>query len=318
MDLFANDRSIHHQFQDLSLFREAILRLADMRRVARRWGQEVYCSREMAQVEPVRDVPMPKAIQRLSHPEKNAVMSWLTRAGPFWDDFDRHGRDEWLECDSDVVTDSAVAEAAFRSIHGFPSGLISADPSAWTRSPVRVTWRVNDDTVRQAVDIENWWDQTALLAALENAAPHPTSWDELYRVATRRFSRLFFCKDCFDPLKGLPFASGAAGHLGVLLGILDRFAGCFDEGGRRTSEGHRLVEQYFTGDSALFSDSSDSEKRQFRRQLTFRDESLPGGRTICGWHGKMKRHTIRFHFSWPVRANERISVVYVGPKLTKS
>ena len=301
------------------MFREGIVRLVTMRRVAKDWGREIYCSRAMARTEPIRGIPMVKAIQRLPHAEKNAVMSWLDRTGPFWDDIDRHGEDEWLECRGDIVTDSAVAEAAFRGIHGHPSGLISVVPSAWAYSPVEVTWRIDDGAgSSQTVEIENWWDKTGLLGALEDAAPSPTSWAELHEVATRKFRRLRFCKGCFEPLEGVPFASGAADHLGILLGILDRFAGCFDDSRGRTPEGHRLEEQYFTGDSAPFSDSSASEKRRFRRQLTFRDESLPGGRSLCGWHGKMKRHTIRFHFSWPVRANERVSVVYVGPKLTKS
>lgn len=319
MELFANDLSIHHQFQDLSVFREGLLRLMAMREVARAWDREVYCSREMANAEPVRGIPMPKAIQCLSQSEKQAVMSWLTRGGPFWDEADRHGEGEWLECMGKIVTDSAVAEAAFRSLHGVSSGLISAVPSAWDYSPVRVTWRADDPLTKPGlVELENWRDKTALLVALEEAAPRPGSWDELHDAVKRRFKRLRFCDGCFVPLKGLPFASGAAGHLEVLFGILDRFAGCFDKDGVRTTEGHQLVEQYFSGDSALFSDSSDSEKSRFRSQLTFRDAGLPGGVALCGWHGKMSHRTIRFHFSWPVRANQPVYVVYVGPKITKS
>ena len=51
----------------------------------------------------------------------------------------------------------------------------------------------------------------------------------------------------------------------VLLGILDQFARAFDADGRRTAEGQRLYWNYFAGDNALFSDSSDTEKRDFRK-----------------------------------------------------
>lgn len=319
MDLFANDLSIHHQFHDLSVFREGLLRLIAMRRVAKEWGREVYCSRRMAQAEPVRGIPMQKAIQRLSHPQKQAVMSWFTRGGPFWDEEDRHGEDEWLECREDIVTDSAVGEAAFRSLNGTPSDLISAVPSGWDYSPVQVTWRFeNGAAAGRVVELENWRDERTLRRAIKEAVPPPSSWDELRETAMRQCSRLRFAGDCFVPLQGLPFASGAADRLALLFGILDRFAGCFDEGGERTPEGHQLLKQYFAGGSAVFSDSSDSEKRRFRNQLTFRNPGLPDGAALCGWHGKMRRHTIRFHFSWPVRASQPVYVVYVGPKITKS
>ena len=31
----------------------------------------------------------------------------------------------------------------------------------------------------------------------------------------------------------------------------------------------------------------------------------------------VRRMTLRLHFSWPIRADEPVYVVYVGPKLTK-
>ena len=102
-----------------------------------------------------------------------------------------------------------------------------------------------------------------------------------------------------------------------LLSALDGFASEFDASGLRTPEGRRIYREYFSGEEAAFSDSSDSEKRRFRARLTFPHPDEPGESMFCTWHGKVSHMTLRLHFSWPVRADEPVYVVYAGPKLTK-
>ena len=99
--------------------------------------------------------------------------------------------------------------------------------------------------------------------------------------------------------------------------VLHELKNCFDEDGERTPAGHSLYQKHFTGDKAWFSDSSVTEKRNFRTELTFPNPSLPGESLFCTWHGKVKTPQLRIHFSWPIRATEPLYVVYVGPKLTK-
>lgn len=91
----------------------------------------------------------------------------------------------------------------------------------------------------------------------------------------RRCTGLSFAEDCFAPLSGVPFARSAATRFVALLDILDRLARAFDETGIRSAEGHRIVRDFFTGDRALFTDSSVTEKREFRRELTFSDPTNP-------------------------------------------
>ena len=88
----------------------------------------------------------------------------------------------------------------------------------------------------------------------------------------------------------------------ALLDILDRMARAFDATGARTPEGQGLYQAYFTGDNALFSDSSDKEKRRFGEALTFPHPGAPGSSLSCPWHGKVRHMTLRLHFSWPVEA----------------
>ena len=316
--MLANEQSMHGQFHDTESFRDAFARLMAIRAVARRFGQEVHCHSSMllkAEVRP--DVSMRQALQRLSVDEKRSAMRWLTHGGPFWDVCRRHSSDDYLECRSEVVTDSAIGEAAYRTLHGMNCALVSFTPSDWDRSPIEAIWRrggggLNDRTVA----LENWRDAAALENRLRNMSPI-RSWEGLRRISASRFDSLTFADNCFDPLFGTPFVKSAADRIVVLFELLDRLACAFDADGARTSEGQRIYQDHFTGDRGSFSDSSDSEKRDFREALMFRRPDDTGKSLFCTWHGKVRHPALRVHFSWPIRFGEPVYVVYAGPKITK-
>ena len=319
MDLIANDLSVHEQFHDIASFRDALGRLMAMRLAARRFRHGVHCHRTLLTASPMPGVSMQQAIGRLANrDEQRAAMGWLTQAGPFWDDLRQHGADDWLECLGDIVTDTAIGEAAFRTLHGVKCGLVSVTPSDWNYSPVEVALREEgEEWDPQIVTIDNWRDATALEEGLGDAAPPIDSWNDLREASESRFASLIFAGDCFDPLEGVPFVKSSAERFLVLLGILDRFARAFDEAGARTPEGHKIYRDHFTGDRALFSDSSDTEKREFHEELTFVHPNDLGSSLFCTWHGKVSHLTLRLHLSWPVEADEPVYVVYAGPKITR-
>ena len=319
MELLANDLSVHEQFHDMAGFRDALLRLMTMRGAARLYGREVHCHSTFLNAKPMPGIPMQQAIGSLGvENERRAMMIWLTRAGPFWDDVRRHDGDDWLECNDEVVTDTAVGEAAYRTLHGVDCGLISVSPSAWSYAPIEVTWlREAEGLENRNAALENWWTAEALAEALRHRLPPICSWDEFCEASRYRFERLTFLEDCFAPLAGVPFAKSAADRFIVLLDVLNRFARAFDEGGARNAEGHRIYRDHFTGCRALFSDSSDSEKRDFRREMTFPHPEDREGLMFCTWHGKVSHLTLRLHFSWPIEAGKPVYVVYAGPKITR-
>ncbi|NKC12031.1 MAG: hypothetical protein GKR94_07460 [Gammaproteobacteria bacterium] len=318
MDLLANDLSVHEQFRDLAGFRDALSQLMALRGTARRFGREIQCHRTILNTRPIAGMSMQQAIGNLGLESRRAIMTWLTRTGPFWDDVRRHGEDDWLECKGEIVTDTAVGEAAFRILHGVECGLVSLTQSAWCCSPLGVTWVLEAEGIdNRNVDVENWWRAETLEGAMRSRAAPLGSWDELREAAGKRFANLMFADDCFAPLDGIPFAKSAADRFLVLLDVLDRFAGAFGDDGAHDAEGHRIYQDYFTGERALFSDSSDSEKRDFRHELTFIHPEDPASSLFCTWHGKISHLTLRLHFSWPVAADRPVYVVYAGPKITK-
>lgn len=316
MELFVNDLSIHGQFHDLQSFRGALGRLMAMRAAARRHEREVYCHRALLAAEPLPGVSMQQAVGRLSESERRSAMRWLTRGGPFWDDLRRHGPDDWLECRGDVVTDSAAGEAAYRKLHGVECGLVGVAPSDWDFSPVEVAWKVKGLEDRRTA-LENWRDPAALESGLRAAAAPVQSWQDLRNVSARRFTRLTFADDAFQPLDGTPFSTSASERIVVLLDILDHLAQAFDSSGRRTPEGNRIHQNHFRGGNALFSDSSTTERHDFRNELTFPDPDNAGSSLFCPWHGKVRSPTLRLHFSWSFRSGEPVCIVYVGPKITR-
>ena len=320
MDILANELSIHEQFSDIPLFRNAFARLMAMREVARRFGREVYCHRTLLTTNPLPGMTMQTALGHLTRDQQRAARGWLTRHGPFWDDLRGHGPNDWLECQDDIVTDSAVGEAAFRTLHGIECGLVSFVPSNWDYSPIDVIWRREAEGLEnQHTHLDNWRDVATLEEMLCEAAPPIRSWDDLRRASMNRFESLTFAEDCFSRLlAGVPFSKGAAERFLVLLGILDRLARAFNAAGGRTPEGQQIHQDYFTGSTnALFSDSSDSEKHDFRNELTFPHPNEPGEYLFCTWHGKVSTRTLRLHYWWSGRAGEPVYVVYAGPKITK-
>lgn len=321
MELLVNDLSFHGQFTDIASFRDAITRLMTIRQIAMQYGWPLYCHRGIAHAAVTTTMTMPQAVQFMTSNERRALQQWVTQLGPFWDDERSHGPDDWLECNGQIVTDSAIGEAAWCCLNGIDRGVVSLTPSGWEFSPVPVEM-VNDGRPRTWIDVSNFWDPAVTEAALR-AAPVPfRSWRHLEEVSVARFTQLTFATDAFAPLAGYPLVDSAAKRLLALFEILNHFKACFDMNGERTDEGHEIYRNFFTGKKddggrgALFSDSSDKEKNDFETRLTFRHPEDPAKTLFCPWHGKVQTPQLRVHFPWPVRADEPLYIVYVGPKLT--
>jgi hypothetical protein len=265
---------------------------------------------------------MRQAVQKLSRDQRLSLLQWITQQGPFWEEARNHRPGDWLEWNGVVVTDTAVGEAAWCCLHGTERSLVSLSPSNWQFSHVPVDWRPEINGTR-TVNVSNYWDAIALEAVLKNAPVPIASWDGLRAAATARCTQLTFAADAFEPLNGHPFVQGAAQRLLVLLNVLDRCKSCFDANGQRTAEGNKIYQDFFTGQAggggrgSAFSDSSESEKRDFRTELTFKHPLDGASPLFCPWHGKVQTPQLRVHFSSPISADAPLYVVYVGPKLTK-
>lgn len=316
LELLVNDLSISGQFQDIASFRDAIARVMCMREIARQFGRELYCHRNMCHAQVTNTLVMPQAIQHLSQVQKSALMQWITRHGPYWEDDRVHGPDDYMDCNDQIVTDTAIGEAAFRCFNGSDHRLVSLIPSSWEHTPISVRWHLDNNDSRTTA-VTNYIETDFLEADLRAAPPIIEAWEQLALISQERFPHLTFTNDSFDPLRGHPFIPGAAHRIIERLEVLEQLKCCYDESGARTPEGHRFYQEYFTGAKAWFSDSSDGEKNNFQAEMTFKHPENEGETLFCTWHGKVKTPQLRIHFSWPIQADTPLYVVYVGQKITK-
>ena len=313
MNLLLNDLSIHGQFPDIPAFKAAIGRVMAIRSIAHKFSRELYSHRNVTNRRINPALSLFEALQRLPREQKQSLLLWLTKWGPFWEDAAAHGPDNWLQCGEEIVTTTAVGEAAYCATVGIDRLLISLAPSAWTYSPVAVQMEPNSVGV---ITIPNYWEPTDLRRVLQNTPAPAKSWSNLEEDARARFQYLTFSTECFNYLNGHPFDPGAAASILSRLAVLNQLTSLVDSSGRRTAEGHQLYQDHFTGGRAGFSDSSDSEKNRFRHKLTFPHPEQPNSDLFCPWHGKINSPPFRIHFNWPVSLGAPLYVVYVGWKIT--
>lgn len=315
MELLFNDLSLHGQFHNARDFEESIGRVMEMREVAGRFGRELHCHRNMVNAQVTPELRMPQVVGALGADKGRALMGWLTKYGPFIEDIREHEGDDYLLAYGNAdVTDTAVGEAAYRRFYGIDRRLVSLAPSTWNFSPVPVDWH---NGVSKSVDIENYREREALQRGLESAPPPMQTWRDLEEIVRTRYTALTFSDDAFEPIRPHPFVSSAADRIIQILGILYDLKHSFDAQGRLTNEGHELRRKHFVGDKALITDSSDTDKARYRKELTFRNPLNPNEDLFCTWHGKVKSTNvpIRVHYHWPIRADAPVYVVYVGTKI---
>ena len=214
-----------------------------------------------------------------------------------------------------MVTETGLGEADCRLFYKIDCGTVSMSTSLWLSEFLVVDWHENEDV--KSIKVPNYWDAETLTEVLETSNKPLQSWEELEKTAKNRYPELTFSSESFKPLRGHPFVAPAACQLLKRLAILQNFKNCFDENGKRTTQGQNMYQQYFTGDNAWFSDSSYTEKAKFKKDLTFSHPLEIAEPLFCPWHGKVKTLQLRIHFSWPIQAGKLLYIAYVGPKITK-
>jgi hypothetical protein len=319
MKFLLNELSIHDQFANSYAFATSLKHILSIRQIIKDAGSRLYCTNRLL-MRPVHDTHQVNNIlmQPNFHTMRSLVLRWLSTEGPFWDTPPGHDFEEdyfTLAADEDVlVTKSALAEAAFLIAREYDCSTVSFSPSDFCFSPLSVSW--HQETITQVFDIQNFWEAQSVRALLEEIPVAITSWDEMLNVAHQRFQYLSFMDYLPEHLVGIPFRQAAAKRTLELLAVLNDLKQCFDSEGKRTPQGHEIIQNYFQGDSARFSDESERNKHRFEQEMTF---ELPDGRTVfCPFHGKIRTGVIRMHFTWPITANSPLYIVYIGPKLTKS
>ncbi len=317
MEFIVNDRSIHEQFHSQAAFVESFVRILALRAVIERNRRVVRCARELLNARISPEVTVRQALRGMDPKLRIVATTWLANKGPFWDDQPIHGNDDWFEDETGaIVTNTGLGEAAMAVLRDSARALLTFDPSDWLRTPLVVDHVRNDDA-RQSLGLQNHWALPQVERCLRELRPPLGSWQNLVEWAQDECPHITLTRDVIRSLDGHPFVPGAAERFQELLKVLDLIQSQVGSDDHLQSRGMELFQNHFVGDKAWFSDSSDDEKHRFRHELSFPNPERPETPMPCTWHGKVKIHQMRVHFTFPFRHNRPLYVVYVGPKLTK-
>ncbi|MFM2045032.1 MAG: hypothetical protein RLY86_3608 [Pseudomonadota bacterium] len=312
MEIFLNDLSFHGQFQSIRDFEQAFGRIMKMREVAKRHSRSIKIHHRMDDRVTAGGLTFQQVVAQLTADRRRQILTWKTKEGPIWDAPPRHTGDDYFQCGDDIVTESAVAEAAWCLAQGEEACLVSAVPSNWEMSPITVRWERDQPA---EFELDNFSDMVPFDAHLAATAGPVVSWDDLERRVRAFCTVLRFTDDCFRAIRSLPFGPGPAREIMQRIKVLEQLAHSTTPDGR-TPEGERIYQDHFVGEKAWFTDSSAREYAAFRSEMTFRHPDT-GKNLFCPWHGKVKSPQIRIHFAWPDAHEECFIVAYVGRKITK-
>jgi hypothetical protein len=319
MDFLMNDLSLHGQFGTSTEFYDAVDTVMKIRATIRKGGRELFCHRSLAAAQVTADQTMAQAIQGLNQNAQRAWIQWLTKGGPFWVEQRQHGEDEWLEIENGtIVTDTGVGEAAYCLLHNLPRETVSFAPSSWLQDPISVTWRKSHEE-QSLIDVPNHWAEGTIRQRLATLPLPFHSWKTLEGHLRATCEHLTFGKD-FMRLEGYPYVRSVGEWIYILVDVLNRMSGAFDEHGAKTNEYEELYSAYFKGQDPYFSDESTQNKNDYEQQMTFPHPGQKGVRVFCPWHGKVNSPKnfppVRVHFSWPISAKDEVYLAYVGKKIT--
>ncbi|WP_323666407.1 hypothetical protein [Pectobacterium punjabense] len=313
MDFLFNETSFKKEIKNKDDFLFHIKEIMIKRDDIKNFGSFFYCDKRLIDSCFENKIPIKKYINELDLNKKRAFVSWLANLGPFWNDNRRHNEDDYIELNEEIITDTGIAEAAIRIFYGEKSLLVSVDHEQWNMDSIIVDYHENE---LNKIDIPNLIKREKVLSILSNSEPPISSWGQLRRACLDSFKNITFSDDSFNFIVDYPFVNGAAKSIYEKLQVLDKIKTCFIDNGDRSKEGHELYQNFFTGDKAWFTDSTENEKLDFKSEMTFR-YSRDSDPIFCPWHGKIKTPQIRIHFSYPITATTPLYIMYVGPKITK-
>lgn len=319
MNWYINDLSLDGQFSDPFAFREALEPLMRVMSNRKDLQGRIFCARDL----PTRMVTpthsLPHAVRAANDPDyQSLVLRWVSKAGPFWDTDRTENPDDLFYHDGEDVTNQGLGEATRRLAANLPAASFSfaeSDNSRFAVSPLPVVHGLLDEPYAY-YDVANIWDVGQFPAP--GVAPLQ-SWAQMLERIREEMPGLVLSNEIADQLAPRPFDPGAAERILSLVGVLHNFTEETTGDGGWTAAGMDLYSRYCMRKGARISDSSDAEKADFKRELTFPDPSNPSEKLFCPWHAKLNFGAqYRIHFEWPRPARQReIKVVYIGLKITR-
>lgn len=316
---YLNDASLQGQFADRIEFERVLRGLIAARARIAAIRQRLRSTRSFQEAMVAPGTNVRRALVELRDKDlRAATFSWLDKTGPFVDDDRIVEIDDYFEYRDVEVTSTGLGEAARRTKAGdrcatysFVGGEVN-----FAVSPLEVDHGLREDRYGR-FSVANIWETDALVGqALSEEAPI-RSWHALIEAARLRFPNLEICElYANSALAREPFEGSLRDRSLELMKVLNDYVGGRNDDGVEGPVARDIVENYFTGDRALFTGESTANQNLFKSEMTF--ERLSGGNFFAHWHGKISHRFFRMHIEWPLEKNrKRLEIFYLGPKIAK-
>ena len=319
MQWYVNDASLQSQYE-AAHFEQILRSLLNARSRVFELKQNLRTSRSLLEAFAARGVTIRQILQRCKDKDlRTAVFSWLDRTGPFVEDDRLPEPDDYFECQHAEVTDTGLGEATRRTKAGDSCAAYSFEGgfTNFAVNPLMVDHGLRDDRQGRYA-IFNLWSVDQLVDHALASGPAITSWEHLVNGARAKFKHLEIAAlHTNEMLAREPFEASVRNRCLVLMRMLDDYMADRRLDGKEGAASRAIVDAHFTGERALFTGESTSNERSFRRELTF--IGTDRREVFAPWHGKISHRYFRMHFEWPLRPErQKLAVLYLGPKITKS
>lgn len=311
MFFILNELSLCGQYKTKDEFKADLEHIMKNRYKYKAFQQKLHCSRTLPYCmvttnSTFRDTVLQDTLLR------RPVLEWIDKRGPFLDD--ETESETWYLSDGTEVTNTALGQAGTLLLHGKDCSSLSFQNGGFDWTPITL---FRDAAPSENHEIKNNWDLSQLEALAQSSIPTPKNWMQFLDTMEQSYSNLEFSPRCVDSALSQPFSDLLSSKISLLLRVLDEFVESLNPDGSHSKQSEEIIEKYFTGDRARFSDESDQNKKKFKNSMTFKALEAGNSDIFCPWHGKISYLTFRIHFEWPLREKRRLQVFYIGPKITK-
>lgn len=320
MRWYFNDASLQAQFTDLAQFEVKLRELLASRSRVLAIKQNLRSTRSLPEALAGPGVSVREFLRQCRDKDlRTAVFIWLDRAGPFVEDDRKEEDDDYFEYLNADITETGLGEATRRTKAGEDCATFSFEGGAtdYTVDPLEVDHGLREERYGRYA-VRNLWELEAFVEHATASSPTISSWQALVEGARERFSHLEIADLHKNPMLARePFEASIRDRALSLMAILDKYTAGRDAEGVEGHVSREVIDQFFTGERALFTGESTTNERTFNKELTFRD--MQGQAAFAPWHGKISHRYFRMHFVWPLAPTLRkLPILYLGPKITKN
>lgn len=316
MEWILNDLSLKNKYTESRDFFADIEEILKLRASNKLFSDNFLCPRNIGGIEILHDKIFSQIVLTEAPKElKQQIMSWVNKKGPFWCDRRTDNEDDYFEFNNIDVTDLGLGECARKLIISQPVASYSFS-GPYDSSPLPVQHGLTED-ILGTYRIDNFWTNEQLLDSCRASVPVPTNWKEALERLSERFENLIFSTVLLEQISILPYNKTVYDRMQELCRVLEEFLASRDEFGNGTEHTDSILNEFFRGRKAWFSDETDRDKEDFKNQLKFLD-NRDDTKKQYSFHGKIKTPQVRVYFEWPILPEQKdIQIVYFGPKITK-